>query len=119
MIGEGNMGAESFWTRSYGKDVKGAFLSAVDNAQYMDGHGGYSGTIAEKSSYILIDVPKGKNPLDFANELMDNNDPRIDDKWGPAGAIDVTNMEKKRAKELGTKWKRGQKAYLFFGWASS
>lgn len=37
----------------------------------------------------------------LAHGLIGNRDPRIDDKWGPAGCIKLTNGK-----------------YYFFGWAS-
>jgi hypothetical protein len=96
------MGAEQFFMKSTGKTAQEAFRNAVDQAAYEHGHSGYTGTIAEKSEYTMIPLPEGKNPTDYANELMDNSDPRVDDKWGPAGCFDL-----------------GKGSYLFFGWASS
>jgi hypothetical protein len=42
---------------------------------------------------------------DFANKLLDDCDPRVDDKWGPAGCVAFKNKD--------------DTMYLFFGWASS
>lgn len=44
----------------------------------------------------------------IADALIDIGDPRIDDKWGPAGCIEVDGPNAD-----------GQRRYLFFGWASS
>jgi hypothetical protein len=96
------MGAESFSSRSKGKTAKEAFNKAAKEARYDCGHRGYTGTIAEKENFVMIQTPKDKNADDYANELMDNNDRRINDKWGPAGCIHIKDDE-----------------YLFFGWASS
>jgi hypothetical protein len=96
------MGSDTFRTRASGKTANDAFNNAVREAQYESGHGGYSGTIAEKNCFQMIDLPKGKDARDFANELISEGDPRIDDKWGPAGCIAL-----------------GKGEYLFFGWASS
>lgn len=96
------MGAEVFFHESKGETVQEAFTSAVEEAKYDYGHSGYTGTIAEKQEFVLIDLPVGANPHKFANDLLDVDDKRIDDKWGPAGAI---QMEPNR--------------WLFFGWASS
>ncbi len=95
------MGADTFHTRSKGKTSKDAFNAARERARYEDGHGGYTGTIAEKRSFIEIPLPAGKKPQEYANKLMEDCDPRIDDKWGPAGCIKVSDDE-----------------WLFFGWAS-
>lgn len=50
------MGACDFETRSRGKTARDAFRVAVEDAQYESGHGGYTGTIAEKSGFVMIDV---------------------------------------------------------------
>lgn len=48
------MGAHTFYTRSSGEDAKSAFQNAVEDAQYRYGHAGYTGTIAEKTSFTEI-----------------------------------------------------------------
>jgi hypothetical protein len=96
------MGSSNFYHVSSANDAKQAFTKARDEALYDHGHSGYSGTIAEKGKFVIIPVPQGTNPYDYANKLMEEDDPRISDKWGPAGCIEV---------------EKGK--YLFFGWASS
>jgi len=95
------MGAQQFETKGTGITPREAFSDAVDRARYLHGHGGYTGSLAEKSSYTLLD-PGTEDPQAFVRRLMDDGDPRIDDKWGPAGCVKLT---------LDT--------YIFFGWASS
>ena len=96
------MGAETFTHRIKGKNAKDAFRQAVAEAQYDYGHRGYTGTIAEKDSFVMIPLPEGVHPVEYSYKLMDEGDKRIDDKWGPAGCFDLGNGE-----------------YFFFGWASS
>jgi hypothetical protein len=96
------MGACDFQTCARGKDAREAFNNAVKDAQYDHGHSGYSGTIAEKHAFVMIDAPPDTDPLKFAEELIAKGDNRIDDKWGPAGCIKLPDG-----------------AFLFFGWASS
>jgi len=96
------MGAEAFYRKSSGKSPDEAFGNAVRQAQYDHGHSGYTGTIAEKMEFVEIPLPEGKDPRAFADELIENDDERVADKWGPAGCI-----------------KLGPDEYLFFGWASS
>ena len=96
------MGGCTFWTHADGKTAEAAFDSAVKEARYQHRHGGYSGTIAEKTSFTVVEVPMGREPRDFAQEILDNDDKRVSDKWGPAGCVKLTEG----------KW-------LFFGWASS
>ncbi len=96
------MGAQQFWSSACGKTAKEAFIAAREDALYDYGHRGYTGTIAEKTEFVIIPVPEGIEPTAFMDKLMDEDDPRINDKWGPAGCI-----------------QSGPEDWLFFGWASS
>jgi len=134
------MGACDFYQYGKGKTLREAFDRAVTDAQWEHGHGGYTGTIAEKHSAVEIRdsveqiVKRLSNPpantvyggqerceelirrlrdaeADVthperlarakSHALMDLCDQRIDDKWGPAGAILIKPGE-----------------WLFFGMAS-
>jgi hypothetical protein len=53
------MGAWFSDTTAVGRTAGEAFSRAQDDARYEYGHGGYTGTIAEKDGYVLIDLPKG------------------------------------------------------------
>jgi len=94
-----------------------AFREAVRAAKYDHGHEGYSGTLAEKGSYVLLHTAKSQaNAQRLMSAYQDRHYgfsalrqeelDRIDDKWGPAGIIrfpvDAT-----------------QDGLLIFGWASS
>lgn len=96
------MGADVFFQDGRGTTAKEAFVDARDRAAWDHGHAGYTGTLAEKHEYVTIKCPEGVNPREYAEGLINKSDPRIDDKWGPAGCI---------------KLEEGK--YLFFGWASS
>lgn len=99
------MGACDFTDYATGKNADEAFQACVKDAQYEFGHGGYSGTIAEKGSFIRIatdTVPSRDEGFTLAYKLIADDDPRISDKWGPAGCIAVSDG-----------------GYVFFGWASS
>jgi len=102
------MGAEVFKIEAFGKDAKDAFAQAVRDAQYDRGHGGYTGTIGEKGSFVMIGVPDGESASRYADKLIDEDDKRISDKWGPAGCIDMGK----------SKYREGVNRYIFFGWAS-
>ena len=95
------MGATTFMTHAKGKTAKEAFLAAREEACYERGHGGYTGTIAEKDRFTMIQVPGDAHPAEYAGKLIDDRDSRVDDKWGPAGCIQLSKDE-----------------FLFFGWAS-
>jgi hypothetical protein len=102
------MGADVFFTNASGKTAQEAFDEAVHRARYDWGHAGYSGTLAEKDDFTMIPLPEGEKLSSFTDKLIDECDPRIDDKWGPAGCI-----------QIGVDSDSGRKEFLFFGWASS
>ena len=85
-------------------DAKTAFERLCDEDRYENGHS-YSGGIGMKHSFVLIDtVDTVAEAFDLAERLILDDDPRVDDKWGPAGLIEV---------------REGDVQFLFFGWASS
>lgn len=102
------MGGEQFFdwqpAAQASVNLQESFDRAVEAAQWEHGHRGYTGTLAEKSEVVLIQA----EPLDveaastLAEQLIEDGDERIDDKWGPAGAIPLIDG-----------------GWLFFGWASS
>lgn len=119
------MGAQDFSQTANGATAREAFRNAQDAARYEHGHCGYTGSIAEKDGYVVIrdtldeviaraepreaarlTEAKGKPAIvvacAIANALVYMCDERVDDKWGPAGCIEVAPGE-----------------YLFFGIASS
>ena len=103
------MGASEFVSTARGNTAQDAFGKAREEAQYESGHGGYSGTIAEKHTFkVLGSAATLKEAHEMAGKLLEDCDPRIDDKWGPAGCITVPPPQK------------GALAiFVFFGWASS
>jgi len=95
------MGATTFMIKGHGTTAQHAFAQARQKAKYDHGHAGYTGTIAEKRSVIEIPVPEGREPVEYAHDLLNTGDARVDDKWGPAGAIRL-----------------GETTWILFGWAS-
>ncbi|WP_405523479.1 hypothetical protein OG426_09680 [Streptomyces canus] len=85
-----------------------AFDSVVEEAQFEYGHRGYTGGIAEKDRYTghLRERVAETIAEEYVSHLMNRDDDRIDDKWGPAGVIPVTPGE------------GGRPRLLFFGFAS-
>ena len=94
------MGATTFVTTAKGKTAKEAFNAAVKEAKYNYGNSGYTGTIAEKDSFVEIALPSGVSPIEAARSMTISR-PDIQDTWGPAGCFKV-----------------GTDEYMFFGWAS-
>lgn len=102
------MGASEFFTTASGENVRVAFRSAVEEAQYEHGHGGYTGTIAEKNEYKSASsqvFETREAATDFAASKMDDPEHWCNDKWGPAAYVAF-------------KGKDGKSKFLFFGWAS-
>ena len=97
------MGAQTFVQYETGTSPKDAFITAREQAFYDYGNRGYTGTLAEKDSFVVIKVPSDWlcGAEDYAEKLIDDCDSRITNKWGPAGCI-----------------KSGEGQYMFFGWAS-
>lgn len=97
------MGAQEFDCVGHGSTIQEAFNAAKQEALYDHGHSGYSGTIAEKDSFRKI--PCEINSTAIQNKIdacMQDENHFIQDKWGPAGAIKLSD----------TSW-------VFFGYASS
>lgn len=90
------MGALNFCVKIKGDTAEEAFFAAVDEAAYESGHGGYTGTIAEKSGFTIIPHDPEKSIREQVDDLIDDND-----KWGPAFCFDL-----------------GDGSYVFFGTAS-
>ena len=93
------MGASSFNEEWQGKTPQAAFRGAVESAQWEFGHGGYSGSMAEKSDFEVVHPVGGETPEGCINRHIDAD--TFGDKWGPAGCVHL-----------------GSGKYRFFGWAS-
>ena len=106
MPGKGleDMGAEVFSCTAGGSTVGEAFSAAVEQAQWEHGHGGYTGTIAEKDSWTMVadEAMTLNDAEELGGRLVDECDERIDNKHGPAGAIQLV-----------------EGGWYFFGWAAS
>lgn len=100
------MGATEFYCYENGETASDAFRAAVQEARKAHGTEGYSGTIAEKTDYRVFTRKEvgDENPRDFAQRLVRSEDPRINEKRGPAGCLDVSDSDEPRD-------------WLFFGWS--
>lgn len=85
------MGATNFACIGRGKDAKEAFSSARDDALYEFGHGGYTGSIAEKDSFKLVTLTEAElTDLSLFNAKIDELiETDFRDKWGAAGCVKV------------------------------
>lgn len=122
------MGAEWFTQDADGADVGEAFRTARAEAQYQHGHAGYSGTLAEKDSWIMV-RPTPVGSLAEAEGLAERyahsiagggrldtlpHFAEVDNKWGPAAAVEFVPDPPRL-----TGMRTGHRSFLFFGWASS
>ena len=94
------MGATTFCNIGKGKTAQDAFSNLVSYARHENGHGGYTGTIAEKSTFNFS--KKKALTLEEARRIAKDDVDEFGDKWGPAGCIRVGDTD----------------TYVFFGWAS-
>jgi len=79
-------------------DVSKAFNTAVADAKYEHGHGGYTGSIAEKSGYgykVITNTPISLSETNsIVRQYIDKND-----KWGPAFAFPIADEKIKGVKD--------------------
>jgi len=113
------MGATTFRHTATGRDAIEAFLTAKEEAYWERGHGGYTGTIAEKDRFLEF-TPRNGTGADLVEALEESDGVAsseligalgradadwafalYDDKWGPAVAV-----------------KTGPTEWTFCGWAS-
>lgn len=115
------MGAEQFVVIKRGiyKDANEAFQEAVDDALYDSGHEGYTGTIAEKGDFKIIDIPGRKDVNVFIEECFDDDEHFCQDKWGAAACIQLKGARLQKERSERFKGKRNFNVFYFFGWASA
>jgi hypothetical protein len=70
-----------------GESAERAFDIATHEAKLKFGNNGFTGSLADKGSFIVIRCPKHHDPEAYALGLLARNDPRIADMWSPAGMI--------------------------------
>jgi len=135
------MGATIFLMTSAGKDASDAFNSAVTDARYERGHGGYTGSIAEKHSFSVFEAPKRMSAFKFAKMVEKasfciSNETKIvgvplkhrglveraarvfDDKWGAAVCVPLVGKELQEYKARRGLKGTHKKVFIFCGWAS-
>tara|TARA_R110000772_G_C13310282_1_gene440305 strand:+ start:36246 stop:36536 length:291 start_codon:yes stop_codon:yes gene_type:complete len=94
------MGACTFIIVQGGGSAEEAFNSAVEEAHYEHGHSGYSGSIAEKRSFVTVKIPENMTGDDFIERELGDDDSQFSSKSGPAGCIELSTGR-----------------FAFFGWA--
>lgn len=101
------MGAEDFRRRRKGASALDVFNELVSSARHENGHGGYTGTIAEKHGFVVVEPPEGMTPdtlLRLAagddedvkpehQQIVDRARDIWGDKWGPALCVKTGDSE--------------------------
>lgn len=122
------MGSIEFMEYGEGTDPDSTFQHLTETALAEHGNDPYAGSIAQKNGYVIITdrvLPLSEAEA-MAQRLMGDEDERIRDKDGPAGAIAYTqNTPGRPARALpahpGTEEEQPQPkptGWLFFGMAS-
>jgi hypothetical protein len=126
------MGATTFKTRSSGKTAGAAFKNAVEAALWENGHGGYTGTIAEKHNFNVLPVPEGVPAGDWPRIVLSarvyygtTKEGRVADLKEHYGLTDAQiALAFEQHRKVDDKWgpagciKLGEGRFCFFGWAS-
>lgn len=103
------MGGQMFCDRTSATSAIEAFRSLVEQARYEHGHGGYTGTIAEKNEFKMERPRAGESPEECVRRCHGDDNHFSDDKWGPAACVDAGPDPKDPSLRV----------FIFFGWASS
>lgn len=109
------MGAESFIETAVAATAEEAFAALRERAAWVHGHGGYTGTIAEKHEFRTFALPDTfGSPSEIAKAHMHGRAGQTDaitlaanDKWGPACCFDITETDEGRA--FLTRWVADQR----------
>lgn len=114
------MGASQFCIVFGGDSMVKAFHAAKEDAYHMHGHGGYTGTIAEKPGFTHMDLPEGVDAYE-AEQLL-----QLWDMEDRDGLEEAYRAWVEKAYEIwNNKWgpalclRTGDKQWMFCGMASS
>lgn len=99
-------GSAEFVQIGYGSDARTVFRELVEDAQDEYGHGGYTGTIAEKASYRIVSEPM---PKDDAYAYAETHTEDFD-KYDPAGCVPFVESKVVAEKDFEVKIKAKTKA---------
>lgn len=138
------MGSTTFWDTGEGSTAQEAFNVLRDQAAWEYGHGGYTGTIAEKGEFVLLTppgpLPEGwtlhklsehllncdyARPCDTVTYVRNEETRRWEDVYTEGVFPESWKVWLQRAYDtVDDKWgpagcfSLGGNKWLFFGWAS-
>lgn len=96
------MGAWWFEDIAHGKTAGDAFVAAVEEARWENGHGGYTGTIAEKNGLLEFDLPARVTAAKVVAALREAMTPGEMEWWASQGGTPVGVDMRAAAKH--TRW---------------
>lgn len=127
------MGATDFVEVIVGTDLARAYHDAVERAAWEYGHGGYTGTIAEKPGYVdLGPLPEGITYEELHARLTDmvrrdlaTASPWVRkawmvhrEKWGPSLVVEVTGEAAEQIKARRGRADTSDRVWAAMGFAS-
>jgi len=82
------MGAAEFVNDQSAKTAEEAFKLLRKDALHWHGHAGYTGTIAEKRNFKMLEPKPGETPRACIERCQLRSDHWSQDKFGPAACLD-------------------------------
>ena len=110
------MGAEVFYNRGKGTSASEVFKQEREHACYENGHGGYTGTIAEKGGYTMSRKPKDIDADKWIEMVEDFDEDDTSQEHYRALKKDYNTYDDKWEDALCVPTDDG---FIFCGWASS
>jgi hypothetical protein len=110
------MGAEVFYNKAKGNNANDVFKQESEHACYEHGHGGYTGTIAEKNGYTMSRKPKDIGADEWIEMVEDFDEDDTSQEHYTALKSDFEIYDDKWGDALCVKTDDG---FIFCGWASS
>jgi len=106
------MGATNFYTEADGDTMAEAFHNAVQDAYYWHGHGGYSGTIAEKPGATKFSVPLTALPEPPEGARYPSLGERVSEALGYYAYEGDAGLAKESPSEWEARWQNDAKALI-------
>ena len=110
------MGADIFYNRTKGTSPREVFQQEREHACYEHGHGGYTGTIAEKDGYTMSRKPKDIDADKWIEMVEDFDEDDTSQEHYRALKKDFEIYDDKWEDALCVPTDDG---FIFCGWASS
>ena len=93
------MGGVDFRARTRGATAEEAFRAAVERARHERGHGGSTGTVAEKDGFVVKRPRPGETVEQLVERTLDDNE-----KWGPAFCVPSRRASARSRSARSNRW---------------